>query len=273
MLLLASAAAGAFLGAGGVPPLNVVAGLILSGALAAGGASAINQYLERRSDGKMKRTGKRPLVGSTEAAAQGALWAASAMIALAVLGTLPFNPPMAFYLLLGALIYVGVYTVWLKPRSVTNIVIGGAAGSCAVMTGGAAVGAASDPGVIALALIVFLWTPAHFWALALYYRDDYAAGGVPMLPVTLTGRQTAWWIMAHAAATVIASLALAAHPALGLAYLIPAAFFSLLMLVGGVRLLIDPGPRRAIRFFLLTNVFLLFVFVAVVGAASFNAVW
>jgi len=268
-LLLASAIGGAFLGAGGFPPLGWLIILVVTGALASGGASAINQYIERDTDSRMRRTDKRPMVnGSVNPTL--VLWVSIAMIAIAVLGTLPFKPVMSFYLLLGAVIYVGVYTIWLKPRSVLNIVIGGAAGSCAVMAGGAAVGAATDPGVITLALIVYLWTPAHFWALALFYRDDYAAGNVPMLPVVTSEKQTAWWILIHAVGTGIAALLLAFHPVLGWVYLVPVLLATVVMFASNLRLIHAPERKHAIRFFITTNIFLLVVFVAVIAAVMVN---
>lgn len=263
-LLLFAAVGGAFLGAGGVPPIGALLAILVTGTLAAGGASAINEYLERETDASVRRTSRRPLVTGEIRKPTAVLWIAIAMIAAAALAVLPFRPAMALYLLLGALIYIGVYTVWLKPRSVLNIVIGGAAGSCAVMTGGAAVGAAGDPGVIALALLVFLWTPAHFWALAMFYRDDYARSDVPMLPVRAAAHHTAWWIFAHAASTGLTALALAALPALGWAYLLPAGAITVLMLIGSVRLIRSPERRQAIRLFVVSNLFLALVLLSII---------
>lgn len=268
MLLLASAVGGAFLGVGGVPSPRALIAVLVTGTLAAGGASAVNQYLEQDADALMRRTSKRPLPAGQIGRPALVLWIAIAMIVAAVVAALPSRPVMALYLALGAVIYIGVYTIWLKPRSVLNIVIGGAAGSMAVMTGGAAVGAASDPGVIALALLVFLWTPAHFWALAMFYRDDYAEAGVPMLPVRTTNGHTAWWIFVHVVSTTLAALALGAHPTLGLLYVIPVAAVSALMVDGSLRLIRRPERKQAIKLFVLSNVFLLLVFVAVIVAAT-----
>jgi protoheme IX farnesyltransferase len=268
MLLLVSAVGGAFLGQGGVPSLRALVAILVTGTLAAGGASAVNQYLERDADALMRRTARRPLPAGQIARPALVLWIAVAMIVTAVVSVLPTRPVMALYLALGAVIYVGIYTIWLKPRSVLNIVIGGAAGSMAVMTGGAAVGAASDPGVIALALIVFLWTPAHFWALAMFYQDDYAEAGVPMLPVRTTNGHTAWWIFVHALSTALAALVLGAHPALGLLYVIPVGVVAALMVEGSVRLIRRPERKQAIKLFVLSNVFLLLVFVAVILATT-----
>src|SRR5574341_77248 len=244
--------------------------LFATGGLAAGGASAINQYLEQNTDALMRRTQRRPLARGRIRRPAAILGIALAMILIAVLWVLPGNPAMALYLALGALIYVGVYTVWLKPRSVLNIVIGGAAGSCAVMTGGAAVGAAADPGVIVLALLVFLWTPAHFWALAMFYKDDYAAAGVPMLPVKATTRDTSWWIFIHAASTGFAALVLGLHPALGWLYLIPASAITLLMLAHSVRLIRRPERKQASRLFITSNIFLALVLLSILVAAAAN---
>ncbi len=269
-LLLFASVGGAFLGKRGTPSVVSLAVLLVAGMLAAGGASAINQYLERDNDPKMRRTHRRPLASGQIGRPGVVLWIAIAMILIAVLGVLPANPAMSFYLALGALIYVGIYTIWLKPRSVLNIVIGGAAGSCAVMTGGAAVGAASDPAVIALALLVFLWTPAHFWALAMMYKDDYAAVSVPMLPVRVTAGSTAWWIFAHAVSTGVAALALAASPALGWPYLIPTAVITALFVIGSIRLIRSPERGRAIRLFVTSNIFLALVLLAVIVAAVWH---
>jgi protoheme IX farnesyltransferase len=137
------------------------------------------------------------------------------------LAVLPWNPALSFFLLSGALIYVGIYTLWLKPRTLLNIVIGGAAGSAAVLSGSAAAGAWNDPGAIALALMLFLWTPTHFWSLAIVYRDDYARGGFPMLPAETSPRRAAFWVLVHTLPTALAALLLVGHPALGWLYLAP----------------------------------------------------
>lgn len=270
LLLVFAALGGAFLGAQGVPNLRALLAVLFTGTLAAGGSSAINQYLEIRSDAKMTRTADRPLPAGVIERPSVVLWIAGAMVVLGIVVMLPTNPVMSLYLFLGALIYVGVYTIWLKPRSVLNIVIGGAAGSMAVMTGGAAAGAASDPGVIVLALLIFLWTPAHFWALAMFYEEDYARADVPMLPVNETAEGTAWWIFAHAASTVFAALLLAAHPALGWLYLIPTIIMSGLMMRASVRLIRTPERKQAIKLFVLSNIFLALVLAAVMLAATGN---
>lgn len=262
-LLLFAAVAGAFLGAGGWPGSGPLTLLIVTGGLAAAGASAINEYLEREPDARMGRTRHRPLVVGAIARPDWVPILGTAMVVIPALAVLSRNSALALFLALGAVIYVGVYTVWLKPRTPLNIVIGGAAGSCAVLSGGAAAGAWADPGVLALALLVFLWTPIHFWSLALVYREDYARAGVPMLPVTTTPRQSAFWSLVHGVATGLTGLALALHPALGLLYLVPVAAATAYLVGEGWRLLIHPESRRAWRVFHASNLYLALILLAI----------
>ena len=261
-LLLLAAVGGAFLGAQGWPGLDVLLLVIVTGGLAASGAAGLNQYLERDSDGTMGRTRKRPLV-TGDVAPRWVLFGGIAMILVPSLLVLPFKPALTFYLLLGAVIYVGIYTIWLKPRTLLNIVIGGAAGSAAVMSGGAAVGNWQDPAVISLALLVFLWTPSHFWSLAILYRNDYAKAKVPMLPVQTSTRAAAVWVLLHTGAAGLAALLLAATPALGWLYLIPVGLVTADMLLRNVRLLARPNPKNARALFLSSNIYLMVVLLAI----------
>lgn len=262
-LLLLAATGGAFLGAGGWPGSATLAVLFLTGGTAAAGAGALNEYLERDIDAHMGRTHHRPLVvGAVEHPSRVAL-VGVAMVLLPVLAVLPSNPALAFFVFLGAVIYVGVYTLWLKPRTVWNIVIGGAAGSCAVLSGGAAAGAWNDPGVLALAVLLFLWTPIHFWSLAVVYREDYARAGVPMLPVRVPLRRAVLWSLAHGAAAGAIGLALVFHPALGPLYLVPVFTVTAYMLGEGVRLLLEPSGRRAWRVFHASNLYLATLLLAI----------
>ena len=259
MLLLVAAVGGAFLAAGGWPGARDLALLLLSGGLAAGGASAINQYLERGLDARMERTRKRPLVAQSIAHIRWVPYAGVLMILLPALAVLPFNSVLSVFVLLGAAIYLGVYTVWLKPRTPLNIVVGGAAGSAAVLSGASAAGAWHDPGALMLALLVFLWTPTHFWSLSIAYRDDYARGGFPMLPVQIAPRSAAWWVLLHAAVAALAALALAAQPALGWIYLVPVGLVTISFLVLSVRLIAEPDKRRALALFHASNLYLAIV--------------
>ncbi len=255
-LLLFAAVGGAFLGADGRPALGQLALLLVTGGLAASGASALNQYLERESDARMGRTRKRPLVVGAIARPGWVPYVASLMILGPALAVLPFNPALALFLLLGAVIYVGIYTLWLKPRTLLNIVIGGAAGSAAVLSGSAAVGAWNNPGAVALALLVFLWTPTHFWSLAIVYRNDYQQSGMPMLPTQAGPRASAGWVALHTAATAFAALMLAGQPALGWIYFIPVAAATFDLMVRNVRLLMRPEGKQALSLFKASNLYL-----------------
>lgn len=259
LLLLFAAVGGAFLGASGWPGAGRLVLLLVTGGLAASGASALNQYLERDTDSLMFRTRKRPLVTGAIPRPGWVPYVATLMILLPSLAVLPFNPALTFFLLLGAAIYVGVYTIWLKPRTLLNIVIGGAAGSAAVLSGSAAAGAWNDPGAVVLALLVFLWTPAHFWSLAIVYRNDYVRGGVPMLPVQTSPRHSAFWVFVHTGATALAALMLAGHSALGWIYFVPVALATLDLMLRNLRLLIQPTGKQALSLFKASNLYLMLV--------------
>lgn len=263
VLLLFSSLGGAFLGAAGKPTIGDLLILMLTGGLAAAGSSALNQYIERDADANMKRTSDRPLASGAIEHPEWVLWVALGMIVLPVVAVWPFNPELGFFLLLGAIIYVVIYTMWLKPRTILNIVIGGAAGSCAVLSGGAAVGAWDAPGVVALAGLLFLWTPTHFWALAILYRDDYNTAGVPMLPSRTNEREAAIWGLLHAIGVGIAAIALAADDALGWAYLIPTGSFTLYYLWQSVRLIYTPTRKQALWVFLSSNLYLTVILLSV----------
>jgi protoheme IX farnesyltransferase len=256
MLLLFAAVGGAFLAAGGWPGAGNLGVLLLIGGPAAAGASAINQYLERELDARMERTWQRPLVAESIARPRWVPIAGTLMILVPSLLVLPSNPALSLFVLLGAAIYLGVYTIWLKPRTLLNIVVGGAGGSAAVLSGSAAAGTWNEPGAIVLALLVFLWTPTHFWSLSIAYRDDYARGGFPMLPVQTTLGAASRWVLLHTGAAGLAALALATHPALGWLYLFPVGLAFMGLLVLNTRLMAQPCRTRALALFHASNLFL-----------------
>lgn len=267
MLLLLAALGGAMLGSAGAPTWGSLALLTVTGALSASGASALNQYWERHKDGAMKRTRRRPLV-TGRYSARPVLIAASGMVALASgIALVAGNPALAAWLASGAFIYVGIYTIWLKPRSVWNVVIGGAAGSAAVMSGGAAVGHWTDPGVILLALLLFSWSPLHFWSLALAYRADYARAGVPMLPVVASPRRAVFWMLIHAGATGFFGMLLAVHNSLGWLYLVPVGLATIWLMSGAARLITQYTGPRAMTVFKISNMYLSLVLLAICVAA------
>ena len=257
-LLLFAAMGGAFLAAGGWPGAGPLALLLVTGGLVAAGASALNVSLELESDTRMERTRhRRPLAQAS--------WlpiVAVAMILVPSLAVLPFNPALALWLLVGAAIYVGVYTLWLKPRTVLNIVLGGTAGSAAVLSGAAAAGAWHAPAALILALLVLLWTPTHFWSLVIVHRADYARASFPMLPVRTTPRTAAWWVLLHTGATALAAMALGLAPGMDWPYRLPVAVATIELLRRNVCLLAQPTAERARALFIGSNVYLAIVVVA-----------
>jgi protoheme IX farnesyltransferase len=185
-----------------------VAALILAVLAASSAAGAFNQYVEHESDARMARTRRRPFVTGALAHRPAWLWLIGALTAGSVLAAwLATNYLAALYVFLGAFFYGVVYTVWLKRRTWWNIVIGGLAGSFAVLAGAAAVAPQPGPAAIALAVVLFLWTPPHFWSLAIACREDYVAAGVPMLPVVVGEARAARAVLAAAWLLVAASLA------------------------------------------------------------------
>jgi protoheme IX farnesyltransferase len=262
-LLLMAATGGAFLAAGGWPGWGVILLTWATGGLAAAGASALNQYWERNRDGLMGRTRKRPLVNGAITDPRWVPWVGALLIAFPIVAVLPFNRPLAFFLALGAFIYVGIYTIWLKPRTLLNIVIGGAAGSAAVLSGAAAAGVWNAPGALALAAILFLWTPFHFWSLAILYRDEYRRADVPMLPVQTTPHRAAWWVMSHTAPTGLLGLLLVVLPGLGWIFFLPVLAVTLDLFYRNVMLIADPSPLNARRLFMSSNTYLLALLLAI----------
>lgn len=262
-LLLMAATAGAFMAASGWPGWGTLLLVWAAGGMAAAGASALNQYWERNRDGLMGRTRHRPLVNGDITDPRWVPFVGVALVLLPVLAVLPFNRPLAFFLFLGAVIYVGIYTIWLKPRTLLNIVIGGAAGSAAVLSGSAAAGAWFDAGALALAAILFLWTPFHFWSLAILYRDEYSRADVPMLPTRTTPRRAAWWIMSHTLPTGILSLLLVVLPGLGWLYFVPVLVITIDLFYRNVQLIRDATPLNARRLFMSSNYYLLVLLLAI----------
>ncbi len=215
--------------------------------LSSASAGAFNQYAERELDARMKRTRNRPFV--TGALQTSWIWLSSigAVLLIAVgLAAFALNAFVALYVFLGAFFYGVVYTVWLKQRSVWNIVIGGLAGSFAVLAGAAAIDPAAafaaEPAI--LAVVLFLWTPPHFWSLATVLHEDYKRAGVPMLPVVVGDAKAAKIILAHTIVLVAVSVLPFAF-GLGWIYLAGALLGGLLFIWRSIELVQDPGPKRA----------------------------
>jgi protoheme IX farnesyltransferase len=221
-LLLITTVPTMFVAQQGVPPVWLMVATVLGGALAAGGANAINMVIDQDIDKLMKRTSGRPLV-------TGVMTGRNALIFALTLEALAFVWLWAFANLLSAvlaisatLFYVFVYSLWLKRTSTHNIVIGGAAGSVPVLVGWAAVANSLSWAPIVLFLVIFYWTPPHFWALAIKYRDDYSAASVPMLPSVRSLEVTANRIIRYTIIQVALTVIFAPVADMGLLYLVSA---------------------------------------------------
>jgi protoheme IX farnesyltransferase len=263
-LLVLASFGGAALGAMAGQSVSSWSLLLLAvvGTMAAAGASAINQYLERERDTRMSRTAARPLATGQIAQPERVLWIGVAMVITATALSAVFNLALAFWIMLGALIYVLVYTVWLKPRTTSNIVIGGAAGSCAVLSGGAAMGAWADPGVLILAALVFVWTPVHFWALALAYRDDYIKADYPMLPARVSPATAARRTAFYTVLTATCGVALGLWPQVDLLFLVPVGAASMILIMRTWQMVKKPEKWTAFKLFHFSNLYLALVLVA-----------
>lgn len=262
-LLVIAATGGVFLAAGSWPGWRILLLTWITGGMAAAGSSALNQYWERRSDASMGRTNQRPLVTGEIADPRWVPVVGLLLILIPSFAVLPFNPALTFFLLAGAFIYVVIYTIWLKPRTLLNVVIGGLAGSAAVLCGSAAAGMWNAPGALLLAVILFFWSPFHFWSLALIYRDEYAKADFPMLPARTSPRNAAWWILVHTIPTGIAGLLLATLPFLGWVYFVPVFLITVDLFWRAVKLIQDPSPKNARGLFISSNLYLLVVLVAI----------
>jgi protoheme IX farnesyltransferase len=265
-LLLLTALGGMFLAARGVPPFGILAATLIGGAAASGGASSLNHYFDRDIDERMRRTRHRPLpahrVSSNVAIVWGVALNVIAFIVLAVFA----NLLAASLALAGTVFYILVYTIWLKRTTAQNIVIGGAAGAIPPLVGWAAITGSLDLSAWLLFAIVFFWTPAHFWALALLIRDDYERAGVPMLPVVRGDEATAWNILAYAASLLPLSLLLFISGGLGFVYLAAAIVLGALFIAYAFRLLRSGEVRRramARAVYLYSLLYLALLFVAI----------
>jgi protoheme IX farnesyltransferase len=224
--------------------------LILSVLVASAAAGAFNQYVERDIDARMGRTRNRPFVTGRLAHGPFWLWVIAFMLLAAVLAaSMAGNFIAGTYVFLGAFTYGVVYTVWLKRRTWWNIVVGGLAGSFAVLAGAAAVSPQPGPEALALAVVLFLWTPPHFWSLAIACRKDYEAAGVPMLPVVVGDARAARAIFASAALLVAASLVPFLY-SMGILYLASAAAGGAFFLLRCRTLVQRPGRETARAAFL-----------------------
>lgn len=246
-----------------LPSVWLVLAVLFGGTLAAGSANAINCYLDRDIDEVMRRTRKRPLpshqVTPDQALSFGfALGAISFFFLAIVVNVLAATLAMA-----AIAFYVLIYTLWLKRRTAQNIVIGGAAGAAPVLIGWAAVtGHVAAPALVMFA-IIFVWTPPHFWALAMTYADDYARANVPMLPVVRTRAETLTQIVLYSLALFLVSLALVPVAEMGQIYLASAVILGAVFVFRALRLRSNYSPGAAFGFFKFSILYLALLFAAV----------
>jgi len=270
-LLLLTALGGMFLAARGVPTFDVLAATLIGGAAASGGASSLNHYFDRDIDERMRRTKRRPLPSQRVPDE----WAIGIGISLNVIAfavlAIWTNLLAASLALAGTLFYIFIYTLWLKRTTVQNIVIGGAAGAIPPLVGWAAVTGSLDLEAWLLFAIVFFWTPAHFWALALLIRDDYARAGIPMLPVVRGDEAATFGIFTYALSLIPLSLLLFVAGGLGLVYLVAAIALGVIFVAYAVRLMRAAVERRraiARGVYLYSLLYLALLFVAIMVDSS-----
>ena len=262
-LLLVTTVPAMVLAADGWPSTLLVLYTLIGGTLAAGGANAINCYVDRDIDQVMRRTRKRPLpmhkVSASNALLFGILLGVAAFSFLAV----AVNTISAVLATCALLFYVFVYTLGMKRSTPQNIVIGGAAGAVPVLVGWSAVTGTLDLAALAMFGIVFYWTPPHFWALAMKYSDDYAAAKVPMMPVVYGAKETTRHILLYSFLLFAMCLALFSVARLGFIYLGSAVVLNGAFIAMGFNLYRDPNTKRAWSLFRFSILYLALLFAAI----------
>ncbi len=243
--------------------------IIVAGTLASAGSSALNHYYDRDIDTKMTRTSQRPIPSGRMAASQVLIYGLVVSCISVIYGYFALNPLSAFFIALGIFAYVIIYTAWLKRRNSSNIVIGGIAGSAAAWAGWSAATGSMDLLGFLIGFLVFVWTPSHFWCLAMKIRDEYAKAEVPMLPVVIGMQKTSKYILANTLILLPYSLMLSVF-GMGLIYTIIAAASGGLMLAYHFKLTKNPTSEFAWKAYKVTAPYLTIIFVAVALDAAFH---
>jgi len=264
LLLLVTTLSAMIIGAGGMPPLSTLLLTAVGGALTAGGASALNQFIDRERDAKMSRTQKRPLPGGRMNGARAVAFG----LLLSILGfnllALFVNLLSALMALVGLLYYVVLYSILLKPTTAQNIVVGGGAGAIPPLVGwAAATNSLSMPAFFLFALI-FFWTPPHFWALALLKNRDYARAGVPMFPVVYGERETRIHILLYAVQLVALTLLLPLASLGHVVYIAAAVALGAGFLLHAWRLWRQGSNKQAWKMYRYSSTYLALIFAALV---------
>lgn len=268
VLLLVTALGGMFLAARAVPDVQLILLVLGAGALAAGGANALNQYLERDIDERMTRTRSRPVVSGRIQPRQALAYGIALNVIAFVLFVTLVNPISAVLTLGATLFYVLVYTKGLKRSTPQNIVIGGAAGAIPPMVGWTAVsGYLGLPGLYLFA-IVFFWTPPHFWALSLLIKDDYARAGVPMLPVVAGVHETKKAILSYTVLILALTTMFAVTGAVGWIYVASSLTLGVGFIYYAWRLMQRPEIEGAKTLYIYSLLYLALLFVAIMVDSS-----
>jgi protoheme IX farnesyltransferase len=269
-LLLVTAIGGMVLAAKGFPAPDITAFVLVCGYLAAGGAHALNHYLERDLDRSMRRTQERPVASGRVSPQQALIFGVILNVAAFVLLSTFVNVLSAALTLSGTLIYIFVYTIGLKRSTPQNIVIGGAAGAVPPMVGWAAVTGTIGLPAIYLFAIIFFWTPPHFWALALLIKDDYAEAGVPMLPVVSSLFETKRQILLYSILLVAITAMFFTTGAVGWVYLVSAFGLGSIFIYRSIVLMRLDGIQGAKPLYLYSLLYLALLFLAIMidGALS-----
>ena len=243
--------------------------IIIAGALASAGSSALNHYYDRDIDRKMGRTSARPIPSGRMSASSVLVYGLSVSCISVIYGYFALNAASAFFIALGIFSYVIIYTVWLKRLNTSNIVIGGIAGSAAAWAGWSAATGSMDVLGFLIGFLVFVWTPSHFWCLAMKIKDEYARANVPMLPVVIGMQQTSKYILVNTVILLPYSLMLYMF-GMGIIYMIIAAASGGLMLAYHYKLTKQPTSEFAWKAYKVTAPYLTIIFMAIALDAAFH---
>ncbi|MCH8914610.1 MAG: protoheme IX farnesyltransferase [Thaumarchaeota archaeon] len=245
--------------------------IIIAGTLASAGSSALNHYYDRDIDPKMKRTSTRPIPSGRMAASHVFIYGLVVSCVSVIYGYFALNPVSAFFIAVGIFSYVIIYTVWLKRRNSSNIVIGGIAGSAAAWAGWSAATGSIDLLGFLVGFLVFVWTPSHFWCLAMKIKDEYAQAEIPMLPVVIGMQKTSKYILGNTIILIPFSLILSFIPnGMGIIYTVIALVSGGLMLAYHYKLTKNPTSEFAWKAYKVTAPYLTIIFVAVALDAAFH---
>lgn len=261
-LLLVTTLGGLVVGGKAWPSIGLAFWTLLGGALAAGGSSALNQYIDRELDQNMQRTARRPLPAGRLTPAEGLSFGLGLCLVSYYVLACMVNFTAALLSLTGILYYVIFYSVLLKRKTVQNIVIGGGAGAIPPMVGWAAATGHLSLTAWLLFLVIFMWTPPHFWALAIVRTKDYAHAGIPMLPVVKGEREARRQILIYTILLVATTFLLPILASTGSIYAVSAAILGVLLLAAAWRLWRTPGNKVAWTMYRWSSLYLLLIFVA-----------